>query len=152
MPTTPEDADALFDLATPPAAPPTASDTPDAAAPDAGMPPIGADSRREQRVKVSWPARVQLPTGRVVELRVRDISDGGIGLTAPVALPSGVSLTFAMGVPSLSDPSKVIPVSGAIRVTYAVLKGHDVQCGGTWTQLAPEGRELIGKWIRQLRR
>jgi len=148
MPTTPEDADALFDLGTPPAVPGAA----DATAPTVGVPTIGADSRREQRVKVSWPARVQLPGGRVVELRVRDISEGGIGLTAPIALPSGVSLTFAMGVPGLAEPSRITAVAGAIRVTYAVLQGNDVQCGGTWAQLPAEGRELIGKWIRKLRR
>ena len=36
-----------------------------------GLPVLGSDNRREQRVKVQWPARVQMPDGRVVELRVR---------------------------------------------------------------------------------
>jgi hypothetical protein len=162
MATTPEDADALFDLSTPaappaatagPSAPPASNSVPPAGAPaPAGLPTIGSESRREQRVKVSWPARAQLPDGRVIELRVRDVSDSGVGLFTPVHLPTGTPLNFAMGVPGLNDPSKITPVTGTLRASYCVVQGNDIHCGGTWVQLPADGRELIGKWIRKIRR
>jgi hypothetical protein len=166
MTTTPEDADALFDLATPAVSPPpapatananataTATAPPGDATPSsrAGLPNIVTELRKEQRVKVSWPARVQLANGRVVELRVRDLSDGGVGLLTPVTIPSGMTLNFAMGVPALDDPARLTPVTGTLRTTYSVLQGSDIHCGGTWAQLAPEARELLDKWIRKLAR
>lgn len=154
MPTTPEDADALFDLSTsetPAAADANAASSTGASEP--GAPPqVGTDYRKENRVKVSWPARVQLPDARVIDLRVRDLSDTGVGLVTPVHLPSGATLNFAVGVPGLADLSKITPVAGTVRTSYCVLQGNDIHCGGTWVQIAPEARELIGRWLRKLRR
>lgn len=144
MSNTPDDIDALFD-APAPAAPAPA--TPVLSAPD-----IGAELRREQRVKVSWPARVQLPNGRVAELRVRDISDGGVGLLTEVHIPASTVLNFAMGVPGFDDPARVTAVSGTIKTSYVVVQGRDMVCGGVWVSIAADQRELIGKWIRKLRK
>ena len=80
MSTPPEDIDALFDLPAPAAPVLPASPLP-------GLPSPSADSRKEQRVKVSWPARVQLPNGRVIELRVRDLSESGLGLLTEQHIP-----------------------------------------------------------------
>jgi hypothetical protein len=163
MTTTSEDADALFDapplpagaksLATPsapPAGPGAAS--PAADNPFGGLPVVSADNRREQRVKVSWPGRVQLPNGRVLNLRVRDVSEGGVGLLAEVSIPAYTVLNFAMGVPPLSEGEPVTPVSGTIKTTYLVVQGPDIYCGGTWVQLPSSGRDLVEKWLRRLRR
>ena len=145
MSTPPEDIDALFDLP-PPAAPVLP------ASPLPGIPSPSIDSRKEQRVKVSWPARVQLPNGRVVELRVRDLSEGGVGLLTEHHIPPSTVLNFAMGVPSLNEGGAITPVSGTIRTTYVVVKGVDLFCGGTWVKLPANGQDLIDKWIRRLRR
>jgi len=164
MTTTPEDADALFDAPPPPAAakgiaaPIAPSPAPSPAAPTAidnpfgGLPVASADNRREQRVKVSWPGRVQLPNGRVVNLRVRDVSEGGVGILTEVHIPAYTVLNFAMGVPPLNEGGPVTAVSGTIKTTYLVVQGPDIYCGGTWVQLPSSGRDLVGKWIRRLKR
>ena len=143
MATTPEDADALFDAASP--APPPGEP---AAAP--GKPAV--EARRESRVKVSWPARCQLPNGKVVELRLRDLSEGGVGLVTQQHLPPSTVLNFAVGVPGFNDPTKIVPVTGTIRTTYVVLQGRDLFCGAQFLSLPDDGRELIVKWIRRLRK
>jgi hypothetical protein len=43
-------------------------------------------------------------------------------------------------------------VTGTIRTTYVVVQGRDLCCGGTWVSLPHDGRELLDKWIRRLRR
>jgi hypothetical protein len=145
MTTPPEDVDALFDA---PAPPPPSTGLPTAA------PAIStsADGRKEQRVKVSWPARVQLPNGRVIDLRVRDLSESGVGLLSEVAIPAHTVLNFAVGVPGLHEATKITPVSGTIKTTYLVLQGRDLCCGGMWVNLPESSRELLNKWIRRLRR
>ena len=144
MSTSPEDIDALFGL--PPSAPPVQP-----ASPLPGLPPMMTDSRREHRVKVSWPARVQLPNGRVIELRVRDLCESGVGLLTEHHIPPTTVLNFAVAVPGLNEGGKVTPVSGTIKTTYVVVKGLDLFCGGTWVQLPADGRDLLDKWIRRLR-
>jgi hypothetical protein len=146
MSTPPEDIDALFDLP-----PPVAPVKP--ASPLPGLPSVpSSDTRRELRVKVSWPARVQLPNGRVIELRVRDLSESGVGLVTEHHIPPATVLNFVVGVPGLNEGTGMTPVSGTIRTTYVVVKGLDLMCGGTWVQLPSDGRDLLDKWIRKLRR
>ena len=143
MTTPPEDIDALFDAPAPPS--PVQPASPFAAA-------SPAEGRREQRVKVSWPARVQLPGGRVIELRVRDLSESGVGLMTDHHIPPSTVLNFAMGVPGLNEPSKITPVTGTIKTTYVVVQGRDLVCGGMWVVLPQDSRELLDKWIRRLRK
>ncbi len=142
MSTPPEDIDALFDAPAPPApvlpTPPMRGGTPEA--------------RAEQRVKVSWPARVQLPSGKVIELRVRDLAESGVGLVTDVHIPPSTVLNFALGVPGLNEPTRITPVTGTIKTTYVVVQGRDLCCGGTWVSLPADGRELLDKWIRKLRK
>ncbi len=143
MTTPPEDIDALFDAPAPPAPVLPASPLP-------GIAP--AEGRKEQRVKVSWPARVQLPSGKVIELRVRDLSESGMGLVTTQHIPPATVLNFAVGVPGLHEPARITPVTGTIKTTYVVLKGADMMCGGTWVSLPAEGRDILDKWIRRLRK
>ena len=143
MSTPPEDVDALFDAPAP------------AAPVQPAHPLLGAspnEARKEHRVKVSWPARVQLPNGKVVELRVRDLSESGVGLMTTVHIPPSTVLNFAMGVPDLTTPTKITPVTGTVRTTYVVLQGREMYCGGTWVSLSADHRDLLENWIRRLRK
>ena len=143
MTTPPEDVDALFDAPAPPTPVQPSSPFPGVSA---------AEGRKEQRVKVSWPARVQLPTGKVIDLRVRDLSESGVGLVTNQNIPPSSVLNFAMGVPGLHESTKITPVSGTIKTTYVVVKGQDLMCGGMWVSLPADSRELLDKWIRRLRK
>ena len=144
MTTPPEDVDALFDAPAPPA--PVLPTNPLLG----GAP--SADSRKEHRVKVSWPARVQLPSGKVIELRVRDLSESGVGLVTTQHIPPSSVLNFAMGVPGLNEATRIVPVTGTIKTTYVVVKGPDLMCGGMWVTLPADSRDLLDKWIRRLRK
>ncbi len=143
MTTPPDDVDALFDAPAPPSPVMPSS-------PLLGASP--AEGRKEQRVKVSWPARVQLPGGKVIELRVRDLSESGVGLVTNLHIPPSTVLNFAMGVPGLHEPTKITPVTGTIKTTYVVVQGRDLVCGGMWVSLPADSRELLDKWIRRLRK
>jgi len=57
-----------------------------------------------------------------------------------------------MGVPGLNEPAKITPVTGTIKTTYVVVQGRDLCCGGMWVSLSPEGRDILDKWIRRLRK
>ena len=145
MSTPPEDVDALFDAPAPPSPVQPAS-------PLLGGAVLPAEGRKEQRVKVSWPARVQLPNGKILELRVRDLSESGVGLVTDQNIPPNSVLNFAVGVPGLHETGRITPVSGTIKTTYVVVKGQDMMCGGMWVSLPADGRDLLDKWIRRLRK
>ncbi|MEO5686326.1 MAG: PilZ domain-containing protein [Burkholderiaceae bacterium] len=143
MTTSSEDVDALFDAPAPPS--PVKLGTP-----FLGGASASAEGRKEHRVKVSWPARVQLPTGKVIQLRVRDLSESGVGLMTEHHIPPSTVLNFAIGVPGLHEATKITPVTGTIKTTYVVVQGRDLVCGGLWVSLPADGRELLDKWIRRL--
>jgi hypothetical protein len=109
------------------------------------------DSRTDLRVKVSWPARMQLPDGRVIELKVRDVSRSGVGLVSDEDIPASTVVGFEMDVPQPDEGTRTTPVKGTIKMTsYTVVQGSETLCGGTW-QAPPSGLELVTLWIRRLR-
>lgn len=109
------------------------------------------ESRKEVRVKVKWAARVQLPNGAVVEMRVCDISESGIGLAGDVGITPNSVLTCAVAVPGLNDPTQITAIVGTIRTTHATVRGLDLIYGGTWIRNDASAQDLLKKWIRRLR-
>jgi hypothetical protein len=160
--TPPEDAAAMFDLAPLPAAAPSAAEAAEAAEAalaaelaatieSGGVAGDAPDSRTGLRVKVSWPARMQLPDGHVLELKVRDISEGGVGLMSNEHIPASTVVNFEMVVPALDAGGGTTPVKGTIKTTYTVVQGPEVLCGATWVQAPPAGLGLVNQWIKRLR-
>jgi hypothetical protein len=161
--TPPEDVAALFDLPPPAAESRSATDAAEAAAAEAALAveiastiESGAfaadapDSRTKLRVDVSWPARMRLPDGHVIDLHVRNISEAGVGLTSEEPLPAYTVVSFEMGVPPLDGGGGITPVEGTIKTTYTVLQGALILCGGTWVEVPASGVELVNRWIRRL--
>jgi hypothetical protein len=164
MTTPPEDVDAMFGL--PPLSESSQSTTEAAEAAEAeeaalaaelasaiesgGVAADAPDSRTYVRVKVWWPARMQLPDGRLIELTVRDISENGVGLMGAEDIPAYTVVDFEMRVPQPDEDRKVTPVKGRIKTSYAVVHGSETLCGGTW-QAPPAGLELVKMWIERLR-
>jgi hypothetical protein len=109
------------------------------------------DSRTDLRVEVSWPARMQLPDGRVVELKVRNVSEGGVGLMSGEDIPDCTVVNFEMDVPQPDEDGRIMPVKGTIKTTYTVVHGSERLGGGTW-QAPPAGLDLVNLWIERLRR
>ena len=162
MPTTPpEDIDDMFDLPPLPESAQPAESTLEAAEaalaaelaatldPD-GVAGDAPDSRTNLRVAVSWPARMRLPDGRVIDLRVRNISEGGVGLTSAEPIPAHTVVDFEMRVPPLDEGDESTTVTGTIKTTYTVAQGAEILCGSTW-QAAPVGLEFVSRWIERLR-
>ncbi len=160
--TPPDDVAAMFGLAPLPAA---AESTPeaDAAAEAAlaaelaltiesgGVAADAPDARAALRLEVSWPARMHLPDGRVIDLEVRNISESGVGLMAGADVPADIVVDFEMDVPQPDDAGETTPVKGMLKTTYTVAHGAKRLCGGNW-QAPPAGLELVTRWIARLRR
>jgi hypothetical protein len=162
MTTSPEDAAALFGLPPPPS--PPAADAAEAAEAalaaelaaelaaaieSGGTAADAPDSRAGRRVDVSWPARMRLPDGRVVELKVRNVSEGGVGLVSGEDIPARTVVAFEMDVPPLDEGGRTTLVKGALKTTYTVAAGSGTLGGGTW-QDPPAGLELVNAWIQRL--
>lgn len=111
-----------------------------------------ADNRKESRVRANWPARVLLPSDRIVQLNLFDLSESGLGLVSEVGIPAHSVLQIALAVPGLNDPGKITPVTGTIKTTHMTVKGHYIHCGGMWVQVPADGRVLINQWVKRLRR
>ena len=163
--TRPEDVAAMFDLAPPADTSQSASEAADALEAEeaalaaelastiqsGGFAADAPDSRTDLRVKVAWPARMQLPDGHVIELKVRDVSEGGVGLMSDQHIPACTVVNFEMCVPPLDEGGMTTPVKGMIKTTYTVANGSELLCGGSW-QAAPAGLDIVNRWIKGLRR
>ena len=156
--TPPDDVAAMFDLEPLPAAAQSATEDAEAALAaelasaieSGGIAADAPDSRTDLRVEVSWPARMQLPDGQVIDLKVRNISEGGVGLMSDSHIPAYTVVAFEMSVPPLNEGGETTPVKGTIKTTYAVAHGSEILSGSTW-QVPPVGMELVSMWIRRLR-
>lgn len=156
--TPPDDVAAMFDLPPPAAESPPAMASFEAeeaalaaelaAAIESGDVAADApDSRTDLRVDVCWPARMRLPGGHVIELKVRNVSEGGVGLMSEERIPADTVVNFEMDVPPLDEGGVITSVKGTIKTTYTVAQGSQVLCGGIW-QAPPAGLGLVRMWIR----
>ena len=108
------------------------------------------DSRARLRVSVAWPARMQLPDGRGIELQVRNVSEVGVGLVSDERIPADTVVAFEMQVPPLAAGGATTSVKGTIKTTYTVAQGASILFGGTW-QVPPDDLQLVNRWIAELR-
>ncbi|WP_310463290.1 PilZ domain-containing protein [Sphaerotilus sp.] len=108
------------------------------------------DGRREPRFTVTWRGRLTLPDGQVHEVRVRDISEKGVGLLSDYPLPSNTVMLLVLGVPDLKDLSRIMAVPVRINTAYVVMQSHDFRIGGTWVDLSESVRTLLQGWTRKL--
>ena len=161
--TPPEDVAAMFDLPPAPAASPSDESAMEAAEAalaaelaltleSGGVAADAPDSRTKLRVDVSWPARMRLANGDVIELMVRNISETGVGLTSDEHVPAYTVVNFEMEVPPLVEGGEVAPVEGTIKTTYTVAHNPKILFGGTWVQVPAAGLELVSMWVERLRR
>jgi hypothetical protein len=118
---------------------------------DAGVVATDApDSRRNSRVPVSWSACVRLADGQVIDLKVRNISASGVGLTSRQHVPADAVVDFEMCVPALVDGGEASAVKGTLRTTYATPLGAESLFGGSWVQVPADHLELVNRWIKRL--
>ena len=108
------------------------------------------ESRKEPRYSVTWRGRLTLPDGQVLEVRVRDISEQGVGLLSDHPLPSNTVMPLVLGVPDLRDLTRIMAVPVRINSAYVVMQSHDFRVGGTWIDLSDTVRALLQDWIRKL--
>ena len=108
------------------------------------------ESRREPRFTVTWRGRLTLPDGQVQEVRIRDISEKGVGLLSDLPLPSNTVMLLVLGVPDLKDLSRIMAVPVHINSAYVVMQNHDFRVGGTWVDLNDTVRTLLQAWTRKL--
>jgi hypothetical protein len=109
------------------------------------------DARREPRYAVHWRGRMQLPDGRVIELRSKNMSESGMGITASEAVPSGATLAIAVRVPDPAGSAQVTEVIGTVQTAYVAMRGYEFSVGTIWVERDEAGRELMSRWIGKLR-
>ncbi len=158
----PEDVAAMFDLPPldEPAAPagPTLEEAEAALAAELaasmdgdGVADDAPDSRTKRRIEVSWPARLRLPGGRAIALKVRNISEHGVGLVGEEEMPARTVVDFEVDVPAQQSGGAATPVAGRIRTTYTVARGSEFLCGASWVDQPAAALGPIHAWILRLR-
>lgn len=113
--------------------------------------PTQLDARREPRFNVHWRGRLLLPDGRVIELRLKDISESGMGMTAAEAVPSGAMLKVSVRVPDPGGSAQMTEVTGTVQTAYVAMRGYEFSVGVVWVDRDAAGRELMSRWIGRLR-
>jgi hypothetical protein len=113
--------------------------------------PLLFDARREPRFHVHWRGRLQLQGGRVIELRLKDISESGMGLVTSDAVPSAATLAIALRVPDLGGSAQTTEVSGTVQTAYVAMRGYEFSVGAIWVERNDADRELMSRWIGRLR-
>lgn len=76
--------------------------------------------RKHKRHKVNWPCRLLFPNKTIVNARVKDISEGGVGLEVLQKIPDGQQLSFEMR-PMVLGKQYLIRAKG--EVTFAMILG-----------------------------
>ena len=113
--------------------------------------PVLIDAGREPGFNVHWRARLLLPDGRAIDVRVKDISDSGMGLTSRDPVPAGATLAIALRVPDPGGSAAMTEISGQVKVAYAALRGYEFGAGLIWVERTDATRALISRWIAKLR-
>jgi PilZ domain len=108
------------------------------------------DARREPRFPVHWRAGLKLPSGQIIQLRVRDISESGMGFVGDDAVPQGATLEVRVRVPDPGNPAQTVDVAGTVKVAYVAMRGHEFAVGATWVERKDADRELMSRWMRKL--
>jgi PilZ domain len=114
--------------------------------------PLLFEARREPRFAVHWRGRLQGPGGRTIELRLKDISDSGMGMTTSEAVPTGATLSIALRVPDPAGSAQMTEVSGTVQTAYVAMRGYEFSVGAIWVLRDDAGRELMQRWIGRLGR
>lgn len=122
-----------------------------AAPPDNIRPAPKIDDRKEPRLPVSWRGQITMPNGMRDNVRIRDISESGVGMLSPSPVPNQSLITVTMGVPDLTDPSRSVSVTGQLRVAFVVIQGHDYRIGGQWADLPAALRDMLKQYIKRSR-
>ena len=100
---------------------------------------------------VAWPARLELGPGRTLDVKVRDISESGLGLRCEQPLPERAKLQIVVGVPDLHDPTRLQAVPGLVCLVFVVMSGHEWRLGAQWLEIGEPARLLLKQWITKLR-
>lgn len=122
------------------------------------MPPGGparssptAAWRRHDRSRFAATVRLQLASGRVIEGRTLDISEGGLLLLLPLNLPVDTACRLRLLVPA--SPSGAREVTAEARVASIVLSGRQggFLAGLRFTRLLPASRAGLENYLKTRR-
>ena len=112
--------------------------------------PTLIDARSEPRFAVHWRAVLKLPNGRIIELRVKDISGNGMGFIVAEAVPPAATLEVRVRVPDPGNPAQSVDVAGTVKVAYVAMRGYEFAVGVTWAERKEADRELMSRGLRKM--
>ncbi|WP_205833014.1 PilZ domain-containing protein [Azohydromonas caseinilytica] len=107
----------------------------------------GAERRRTERKVLRGSAQLLLPSGNLVETRLVDISQGGLGLVAPVNLPVGTVCEVKFRSALFGNGTEALVVRG--RIARSILSGKEggFMIGLEFSNLAPALRDKIKRYV-----
>ncbi len=108
------------------------------------------DARCEARHNVFWRALVKLPNGSTIEVKVKDISQSGMGLVASEPLPKGSTLAIIVRVPNPANAEQMLAGSGTVKIVYAAMQKDHYAVGAVWVERSDAVQKLLARWLRKL--
>lgn len=111
---------------------------------------MSEDNRRKhKRYKVSWPCRLLLPSKVIVSARVKDISQGGVGIEVLQKLPDGQQVSFETR-PMFLGKQYLVRAKG--EVTFAMILGgtNGFSQGLRFTMIPDEHKKQLDALLKDL--
>lgn len=95
-----------------------------------------ARQRRDPRFKVNWPSRALLPDKRILGIRVRDVSVGGVGFDCAESLPIGSNVNIEL-TPWFGGKKCVIRVKCVVTYNMLLAGNAGFSHGVRFTDVQP---------------
>lgn len=108
------------------------------------------DLRIAPRATVSWRVAMLLEPGKFAQLRMVNISEGGIGLATELNLHLGQQLQLIIETPHLDGSSRWthIPCRGV--VVHSVLSGGIYRIGVKFSEIDANNKAIFKAWVTKL--
>jgi c-di-GMP-binding flagellar brake protein YcgR len=105
------------------------------------------EQRRHRRARANWPARILSTSGRIVNVTVCDVSEGGVGLLGQASLPLGSVFDVTLSVPLPKEPNRTQAVAAKVRVMFASPVGPNSRIGVQFVELPMAARVAIRTYV-----
>jgi hypothetical protein len=118
-----------------------------------GVAPEKGGSSAQQRVnprfKVNWPARALLPDKRILGIRVRDVSVGGVGFECAESVPMGSGVNIEL-TPWVGGKKLVIRVKCVVTYHMLLAGNAGFSHGVRFTDVQPKQLEDLKMVLKSL--
>ena len=105
--------------------------------------------RKSQRFKVNWASRLMLPNKKIVRVRTRDISSGGIGFEYEYQLAAGTEVNIEM-TPMIKGKQYNIRAKGVVTYNMILSGTSGFSHGLKFTLVPKEHFEQLSEILKDM--